>query len=282
MKISSPLVYVAPVFLLALCVELLIDRRRHLKLYQSGDFWANFGIGLGDIFFGVAATYLHMGIIFFLYDDLAGLRQEYLGYGTLGYGPLIWILGFLCDDFSYYWFHRLGHTVRVLWAGHVVHHSSGYCNFSTALRNGWLSILYKPVFWYWMAALGFSPLMMNVYFSINATYQFFCHTQLLKVPEWVEKIFVTPRSHVVHHGVNQEYVDKNYGGVLIIFDRIFGTYARFDPSVHIAFGVTKPPHSNNLIEITIHELRNMKEDLSKARNWRERLHYIFDSPAWKP
>ncbi len=279
MNISNPFLLAAPLFMFAMGLEIFIDRRKHLKIYQWKDFWANLGIGAGDVGIGLLSTYVHVGISFFLYDRFMPLREEWLGYGTLGWAWWVWVLCFFLDDFSYYWFHRLSHEVRLLWAGHVVHHSSTHLNFSTAFRNSWVSIIYKPFFWYWLPFLGFSPIMVNFFMSISSIYQFFCHTQLAKSWGRLGTVLVTPRSHLVHHGVNPQYIDKNFGGILIVYDRLFGTFQAFDPAINIEFGVTKPPRSNNLLEITFHEFRDLKGDLSRTRQWRKRLAILFGAPG---
>ena len=137
----------------------------------------------------------------------------------------VWVLLFFADDFSYYWFHRISHESRFFWASHVVHHSSTHYNLSTALRQTWVPMTYLP-FWLWMPAVGFEPWMVLLAQAWSLIYQFWIHTErITRLPRPLEWVLNTPSHHRVHHGSNEVYLDKNYGGILIIWDRLFGTYA---------------------------------------------------------
>ena len=154
-----------------------------------------------------------------------------------------WPLLFVADDFSYYWYHRIHHVCRVFWATHVVHHSSEHYNLSTALRQPWISISTFP-FWMWLPLVGFPVWTVLLAQSWNLIYQFWIHTErIVRLPRWFEAVFNTPSHHRVHHGANQQYLDRNYGGELIIWDRIFGS---FTPEVErVRYGLTTNIHTFN-------------------------------------
>ncbi|GIE33921.1 C-5 sterol desaturase [Actinoplanes italicus] len=192
----------------------------------------------------------------------------------------VWVLLFFADDLAYYWFHRLHHEVRVLWAGHVVHHSSQFFNLSTALRQSWTPMTALP-FWLGLAALGFPPWMIFLQQSISLAYQFFLHTERIdRLPRPIEWFFNTPSHHRVHHGANDPYLDRNYGGILIVWDRLFGS---FEPEgEHVRYGLTTNIQTYNPLRVATHEYTAIWRDLRGAETWRHRAGYLFGRPGWQP
>ena len=187
---------------------------------------------------------------------------------------------FLCDDLAFYWYHRISHEVRVFWASHVVHHSSTHFNLSTALRQPWTpwtSLLFFPP----LALLGVAPWMVMVAGGINLIYQYWVHTELIgKLPGWFESVFNTPAHHRVHHGSNPEYLDKNYAGILIVWDRLFRT---FEPErARVVYGLTKNITSYNPFVIAFHEYLAIAREVLAARRWRDRLGLMWHGPGWRP
>ena len=192
-----------------------------------------------------------------------------------------WLFLFFADDFSYYWFHRSNHEVRLFWAGHVPHHSSEYMNFGTALRQGVGERLHKYLFWLWLPLLGFDPVMLFVVMSVNLLYQFWVHTELVdKLPRPIEFILNTPSHHRVHHASNIRYLDCNHAGALIIWDRLFGTFSEekdFDKPV---YGLTESLNSFNIAYVATHEYGAIWRDVQRADKWSDKLKYIFYAPGW--
>ncbi|HEX5025987.1 MAG TPA: sterol desaturase family protein, partial [Agriterribacter sp.] len=208
------------------------------------------------------------------------LAYEYRISNLSDYAWITWILCFIADDLTYYWFHRISHQVRFLWASHMVHHSAEHLSLSAAFRQPWTSHISGTfLFWIWMPFLGFTPAMVIFMKSVNVIYQFGLHTEMIRrLPGWIEFIFNTPAHHRVHHASNLEYLDKNHGGVLIIWDRLFGTY---QPEIKKPiYGLTKNIPSQNPIVITFYEWRKIYKDLSSAKGWRECFHYLFNVPGW--
>jgi sterol desaturase/sphingolipid hydroxylase (fatty acid hydroxylase superfamily) len=187
---------------------------------------------------------------------------------------------FLGTEFAYYWSHRAGHEIRWMWASHMVHHTPQQIHFASAYRlgptevlsGGWL--FHVPLF-----ALGFHPLAVGAMMAVNLFYQFWLHTDIVGRLGPLEWIFNTPSHHRVHHASNAEYLDRNYGGILIIWDRLFGTFAREQPQTPITYGLVHPIGSNNPIRIALHEWGAMAADVRRARTWRERLRQLFGRPG---
>ena len=177
---------------------------------------------------------------------------------------------FFLDDFVYYWFHRANHEVRFFWAGHVPHHSSVKLNFGTALRQGVGERTHKYLFWSPLPLLGFDPLMIFTVIGINLLYQFWVHTELVnKFPAVIEMIFNTPSHHRVHHGSNVRYLDCNHGGVLIIWDRLFGTFSEKLESEPVVYGLTKNIETKNSLAVVFGEYVNICRDLMRANRLKD-------------
>ncbi|ORW18036.1 C-5 sterol desaturase [Mycolicibacter nonchromogenicus] len=194
--------------------------------------------------------------------------------------PLTWIALFVADDFAYYWYHRTHHTIRVFWASHVVHHSSRHYNLSTALRQTWTPFTSVP-FWILLAFAGFAPWMILLQQSVSLLYQFFIHTERVgKLWRPVEFVFNTPSHHRVHHGANAKYLDKNYGGILIVWDRLFGTFEPEDERV--VYGLTKNIDTFNPVRVATHEYVAIWRDIRAARCWRAVWGHLFRGPGWQP
>jgi sterol desaturase/sphingolipid hydroxylase (fatty acid hydroxylase superfamily) len=191
-----------------------------------------------------------------------------------------WVLLFFADDLAYYWFHRAHHRIRILWASHVVHHSSQRYNLSTALRQTWTPMA-SFVFWLPLAAVGIPPWMILLQQSISLLYQFFLHTERIdRMWAPVEWFFNTPSHHRVHHGSNNVYLDRNYGGILIFWDRLFRT---FEPeNERVVYGLTKNVGTFNPARVAFREYTLTWSDLRAGGGWRARLGAVFAPPGWTP
>src|SRR5580704_13820218 len=187
---------------------------------------------------------------------------------------------FLGQEFCYYWFHRCSHRIRVLWASHAVHHSTNRFNLSAAYRFGWVgrligtSAFFVPLIWF-----GFPPRAVFITLNLGLLYQFWLHTDWVPKLGPLEWVLNTPSLHRVHHAANPEYLDKNYGGVLIVFDRLFGTFAAEDDTVPCRYGLVEPLRSNNPVWIAFHEFVALVRDLWRARSWLERLMCVIGPPG---
>lgn len=193
------------------------------------------------------------------------------------------LLTFLGVDFCFYWMHRASHRMRWFWAAHVVHHSSGRMNFSTAMRQNATNIFNGMwAFYLPLALIGFNPVWIGVAYALSLVYQFFIHTTLVgKLPRWVEAVFNTPSHHRVHHGRNPGYIDRNYGGTLILWDRLFGTFVDEDAQDPPEYGITRPVHSNNLIVLWTHEYVDLFRDMAMPGRLWSHLPHLWKPPEWQ-
>ncbi|MEO5905201.1 MAG: sterol desaturase family protein [Saprospiraceae bacterium] len=188
----------------------------------------------------------------------------------------LWIVGFLACDFMHYVYHWLGHKTRIFWAPHVTHHSSEYFNMSTGYRNNFFHVLYRFMFWAPLCLLGIPPVVVLVIESLTAIQNFIVHTEKIRKLGILDWIFNTPSNHRVHHGTNPEYIDKNLGGVLMIYDHLFGTYAKeVAPPI---YGLTHNIHTQNPYTIVTHEYVHLIKELPKINGMMNKIRYLFSPP----
>ncbi|MFF7183146.1 sterol desaturase family protein [Streptomyces sp. NPDC008121] len=267
--------YAAPVFVLLVAVEALSYRFRPddtERGYELRDTVTSMSMGLGSQIAGVPFKACAVLAYAALYTA-APWQLDPSWVWT-------WVLLFFADDLAYYAFHRAHHRVRVLWASHVVHHSSVRYNFSTALRQTWTPATSLP-FWMPLALLGIPPWMIFLQQSVSLVYQFFLHTERVgRLWRPVEAVFNTPSHHRVHHASNTVYLDRNFGGILIVWDRAFGTFrAEGDRAV---YGLTKNIATCNPLTVAFHEYRAAWRDVRTARSWRDQAGFLFGPPGWAP
>lgn len=269
------ILHAIPVFVLCLALEAASFRFRpddDQLGYEFRDARTSIGMGLGSVVVNAGWKLVLVAVFAAAYT----VAPVHLPMNE----PLVWIALFAADDLAFYWYHRTHHTVRVLWASHVVHHSSRYFNLSTALRQPWTPFTALP-FWLPLAFLGFPPWAILFQQSVSLLFQFFLHTERVgKLWAPVEFVFNTPSHHRVHHGSNPRYLDRNYGGILIVWDRLFGT---FEPeSERVRYGLTTNISTHNPVRVATHEFTDLWRDLRGARRWRDRWGYVAHGPGWHP
>ncbi|MDW7694290.1 sterol desaturase family protein [Flammeovirgaceae bacterium SG7u.111] len=282
MEVTNPLTYAVPFFLTFIVIEIVLSLKHEKHLYYWNDLFASISMGGGAAILAIFTKAATFALFWATFELFKPLRMAWFGYESFGYAWYVWIICQFLDDHNYYWHHRLSHTVRVLWAAHVVHHSSEYFNFGSGIRNGWFTLFYKPLSWMWLAVIGFEPLMIVTCLGIQAVYQFQLHTQSVPHLGFLEKFMNTPRQHQVHHSCNYEYLDKNHGGFLNIFDRLYGTFHQYDEKIEPKFGVLHPPESYNPFVIAFHEFKEIAKDVKKSKNLKHSFMYIFGPPGWSP
>lgn len=266
--------FAIPIFLLSMLVEWYIGKKENPELYQTKDLLVSISMG---IFSGIVEFFPKVlaFLAFFYLHEISPLKN------TIDRQWWAWIILFFFDDFAYYWFHRLNHEVRLFWAGHVPHHSSVKYNYGTALRQGVGERIHKFIFWLWIPLLGFDALMIFMMMGLNLVYQFFVHTDLVyKLPLWFERIFNTPSHHRVHHASNTRYLDRNHAGVLIIWDKLFGTFSEETEKEKPVYGLTTNIETYNPLQVATHEYSAILKDVNRAKSWKDKLKYIFYSPGW--
>ncbi|RIL04447.1 MAG: C-5 sterol desaturase [Proteobacteria bacterium] len=272
------LLYLAfPLFVGLLYAERARVRRakaagRDVRGYFAPDTRASLLMGVGNVAIAAAIG----GATFAVYSWLYEHRLFEIGTSLSAFALL-----FFAEDFTYYWWHRASHEVRFLWAAHENHHSSEYFNYSTALRQSYTTPFTVPLFYWWLPLAGFHPLMMLNQVAISLIYQFWIHTELVdRMPRCFELVFNTPSHHRVHHGANLEYLDRNHGGILIVWDRLFGT---FEPErARVVYGLTKNIRTYSPLRIAFHEWAAMIRDALRPAPLRTRLGYVFEPPGWSP
>jgi len=191
-----------------------------------------------------------------------------------------WLIALLVADFTYYWMHRLEHQHRILWASHSVHHSSKDYNLTVGFRLSLIEGLFEWIFLVPMILLGFNPFQAIVALVLIAQYQHWIHTEHIGKLGWLDEVFNTPSVHRVHHGSNNQYLDKNYGGILMLWDKMFGTFQREEATV--IYGLTRNINTNNVLKILFVEFTRIGSDFNKCRNSRDRLKIVFGGLSWRP
>ncbi|HVS67961.1 MAG TPA: sterol desaturase family protein [Mycobacteriales bacterium] len=260
-----------PGFLLSILAERYLVRGARRARYATRDTWANIATGAGSQILGAPWALVEVAALTALYK-VAPLH--------LDHGWVAWVAAMFGVDLAYYWYHRLHHESRIMWAIHVAHHSSQRYNLSVALRQPWVVVSTLP-FLAPLAALGVAPALILTSFAMNLLYQFLIHTETVdRFWSPIEFVFNTPSHHRVHHGSNQQYLDKNYAGILIIWDRLFGS---FEPEVApVVYGLTKNIATHNPFRIETHEWVAMYRDVRHASSVRNALGYVFRHPGWVP
>ena len=273
--LPDPVQLAVPAFIALIIVEMVAIKRGAPGGYDWRDTATSLTMGLGNtlaaLIFGVAVVGL----------------GKWLWQHRLFDIPVAWwsfALVFVGEDFFYYWFHRSAHRVRWFWASHVIHHSSQHYNLSTALRQTWtgffsLSFAFRlPLFW-----IGFPVELVLFAAGLNLVYQFWIHTETLRrLPFGLESVLNTPSHHRVHHGTNPRYLDRNYAGVFIVWDRMFGTYEPEDDAEPPRYGIVKNLATFNPLWTACHEWVGIARDVGSAKSWRDRWQYLFGPPGWSP
>jgi len=269
------IIYAIPFFVFAMLLEFFVASAKNIKSYTAKDAFSSIAMGLGNVFIGFVSKLFVFAALYFVYENLRIFTI-----------PISWwsfMILFFLDDFSYYWFHRTSHENRFFWASHVVHHSSKHYNLSTALRQTWTGSFYSFIFWLWLPLIGFHPGMIIFQMSISLLYQFWIHTELIqKMPKWIELFFNTPSHHRVHHGSNPIYLDKNHAGILIIWDKLFGTFQHELKSEKVQYGLVVNIKTYNPIFIAFNEWGALFKDLNtKNISVMNRIRYLYKPPGWK-
>ncbi|MBX2903982.1 MAG: sterol desaturase family protein [Chitinophagales bacterium] len=269
---QEPVAYAIPFFLLLIGIELYVNWKEQRHLYNTGEALSSIAMGLGSLVVNI----LMKALAFALYTWLFQYRLFDIGWHWWS-----WLLILFADDFTFYWHHRLSHEIRILWAAHVQHHSSQSLNLATALRQSWTELLYKYIWWFWLPLVGFHPLMILMMMSISLIYQFWPHTEIIrKLPNWFEWFFNTPSHHRVHHASNARYLDQNHAGILIIWDKLFGTFCPENENDKPIYGLTTNIHSTNPLVIVSHEYKSIWKDIKRAPTFADKLRYLFMPPGW--
>lgn len=264
-----PTVIAIPIFALLIAVEAWFVIRENRENFDRADTWTNIFVGFTSVIWGA----------------LFGLFTSLIYIAVYNFSPFkmpmetvwAWLILLFADDFAYYWFHRASHEVRFFWNFHVVHHSSNQYNLSVAVRQSWFSGIAHWIFYLPIAFFGFPLWAFVTMHGLNLIYQFWIHTKLVGRIGFLEKILNTPSHHRVHHGVNNQYLDKNYAGIFIIWDRMFSTFVGEEETPR--YGIIKPLTSRNWLWINAHGWVEMVEAMRQKKTISGKLRCVFGAPA---
>lgn len=263
--------YAYSIFLVFILLEAVLIRHSHKSTFSWRESLTSLGIAIGHKISNLVFGFIPIAVYSFVW------QHRLLTISLSGWTILLLLLGV---EFCYYWHHRAAHEVRWIWATHAVHHSAKHLNLSAAYRlgwTGWLSgnfLFFIPLCW-----LGFHPIAIAVTLAFNLIYQFWTHTELIPKLGLLEWVLNTPSHHRVHHAANPEYIDRNYGGVLIIFDRLFGTFTVEKPAHRLIYGLTRSTQSYNPLTVAFDEWRRLVKDFVTAKTWRDRCWVILGRPT---
>ena len=271
-----------PFFLLALLVELAIDRSRGTGLYRANDAINSLSAGTLSTTIGYFTKLLPLIAWGFVLENFALIDMPLSWFDASPRGIALWVTAALAWDFCYYWFHRFSHEISVLWAAHAVHHQSEDYNLSTALRQTSTGFIFGWVFYLPLFMIGFPLEILVTVNAVNLIYQFWVHTQVIRRMGVLDRILVTPSNHRVHHAQNERYIDKNYGGMLILWDRLFGTFEDERDDDPVIFGVRKPLANWNPFWANLQVYDYLLFDARHARRWRDKLGIWFRRTGWRP
>jgi alkylglycerol monooxygenase len=264
-----------PGFFVLIGIELLVAKWRGRDVYHINDAINSLGLGVVSQIVGIFTKLFTIGVYAWCASHLA--------LWTLPINSVwVWISGVLLYDLLYYWLHRCGHEVNVLWAAHVVHHQSESYNLTTALRQTGSGFLLGWLFYLPMALLGYPTELFAVVALIDLLYQFWVHTEVIDRLGWFDRVFCSPSNHRAHHAVNDRYLDRNYGGILIIWDRLFGTFVEENDEDPPIYGTRSPLQSWNPLWANVEVYWAMLKDSWHARNWLDKLRVWVKPPGWRP
>ncbi len=268
--------YAVPFFILAILIEIAwITFKKRGGRYETRDAMTSLFMGVGSVVSGILLGFIAWNFFMFLW---------WLTPINLGASVLVVVICFVLDDLRYYWVHRFGHRVRWVWASHVNHHSSQHYNLTTALRQTWtgtftlMMVVRAP-----LILLGFHPAMVLFVGGVNLIYQFWIHTEAIdKMPRWFEAVMNTPSHHRVHHGRNPRYLDANYAGVFIIWDKMFGTFVPEVEYEKVDYGLIHNIGTFNPIRVAFHEWVAIWRDWRQpGLTWKDRWNYAVKPPGWR-
>jgi sterol desaturase/sphingolipid hydroxylase (fatty acid hydroxylase superfamily) len=275
MTSAQVIVLATPVFLGLIAAEWLLGRARGRDTYRLNDALSSLSLGVLSQVSGVFGAVIGVAIYAFVYEHIALWR---LPTDSLW----VWLGALLAYDFCYYWQHRAGHRIGVMWAAHVVHHQSEDYNLSTALRQTSTGFVFGWIFYLPLALAGVPPLVFGTVALIDLLYQFWVHTQQVGKLGWFDRWFCSPSNHRAHHAVNDRYLDKNYGGILILWDRLFGTFVEEDDSDPVVYGTRAPLRSFNPLWANLQVYRELWLDSWRASSWADKLRVWLMPPGWRP
>ncbi|MBV1901706.1 MAG: sterol desaturase family protein [Kordiimonadaceae bacterium] len=277
LQLFKPIDVAIPFFIGFMLLEIIYGWKTGRIKYEGKDTLTSLTMSIGTTIAGALTLGITLSGAYWVWENFRIFEN-------LGSGIPIFILAFILEDFAYYWIHRSGHRIRWLWAAHIIHHSSQHYNLSTALRQTWTDVLTPKFLFFWpLFLLGIEPAIIFFCAGLNLIYQFWFHTEAIdKCPRWFEAIFNTPSHHRVHHAKNPQYLDANYAGVFIIWDKMFGTFVPEDKNEHCNYGLVHDLDTFNPLRVATHEWVGIFKDIWSAKGLRNKILFLVAPPGWTP
>lgn len=274
--LPKPTEIAVPLFILFMLIELIYGWRTGKTRFEANDTLTSLIMGTGSTIAGALSATFIVTMSYWVWDNFRLFDW--------GYAWWVFVVAFILDDLAYYWIHRMGHRMRWMWAAHVIHHSSQHYNLSTALRQTWTGSLTPGILFRWpIFLLGIDPSVVFFVAGINLIYQFWIHTEAIdKCPRWFEYIFNTPSHHRVHHANNPKYLDSNYAGVFIVWDRMFNSFVPEDKEEACRYGLVSDLGTFNPLRVAFHEWVGIFKDMWGAKGIRNKFMFLIAPPGWTP
>lgn len=268
----NPVIFAIPIFFGLMSLELMYEAITKKKTYRLNDAVTNINLGVLNQVSNIFTKIVTIGIYSFIYQYFAVYKipEHWISF----------IILFFLYDLCFYWSHRMSHEISLFWGGHVVHHQSEDFNLSVALRQSSTAFIWSTPFYLPLAVLGFDPIQFVLIGGFNLLYQFWIHTEHINRIGWLEKIMNTPSHHRVHHGRDPKYIDKNYAGVFIIWDKMFGTFKEEEERPN--YGITKPVGSWNPVYANFAHYIDLYQYAKQSRSWSDTKNMLFKQPGWLP
>ncbi|MEO9885423.1 MAG: sterol desaturase family protein [Balneola sp.] len=268
----NPVIFAIPIFFGLMSVELVYEAFTKKRTYRLNDAVTNINLGVLNQVSNVFTKIVTIGVYTFFY--------EYFSVYRIPESWISFVILFFLYDLCFYWSHRMSHQISLFWGGHVVHHQSEDFNLSVALRQSSTAFIWSTPFYLPLAILGFDPIQFVLIGAFNLLYQFWIHTEHINKIGWLEKIMNTPSHHRVHHGRDPKYIDKNYAGVFIIWDKLFGTFKEEEERPN--YGITTPVASWNPVYANFAHYIDLFHYTKKSRSWSDTKNMLFKQPGWLP
>lgn len=263
-----------PIYTIVIGIEILYSYWHHKKYYSTKGLLANIYLTTLNFSLDILVRGICLGVLWFFY------QFQFCSIDKVTHPILYWAVLLIFQDFLFYWLHRVDHYCRLFWAVHVTHHSSEEFNLTVGFRSSVFQPLYRFMYFIPLSLLGFNPLDVMFMYAATQIYGILIHTKTVGKLGMIEWVMSTPSHHRVHHASNTRYLDKNMGMVFIIWDRLFGTFAKEDEQEKVVYGLTQNINTYNLITMVFHEWKAMRDDLKKDTTFKDKLYYMFGPPGW--
>ncbi len=276
LDLPKPTDFAVPAFVFLVLVEMIYGWKTGRAKFEGKDAFTSLLMGLGSTISGAITVSITFVVSYWVWENFRIF--------DMGSSWPVFVLALVLDDLAYYWIHRFGHRMRWMWAAHVIHHSSQHYNLTTALRQTWTGQLTPAFLIKWpIFILGIEPAIVFFCAGLNLIYQFWFHTEAIdKMPRWFEFIFNTPSHHRVHHANNPKYLDANYAGIFIVWDRLFGTFVPEDKAEPCRYGLVRDLGTFNPLRVAFHEWWGIVVDMWQAKGIKNKLMFLVAPPGWTP